>query len=71
MFDYNPFVFYKYRFLKVFLIRIKEKIAKNKQTKQYNNKNNKKTELKALVYNKLIYDKIHIKPYKMFHTTNA
>lgn len=72
MFDYNPFVFYKYRFLKVFFyIRIKEKIAKKNQTKQNNNKNNKKTELKALVYNKLIYDKIHIKPYKMLHTTNA
>lgn len=33
MFDYNPFVFYKYRFLKVFLIRIKEKIAKKQTNK--------------------------------------
>lgn len=34
MFDYNPFVFYKYRFLKVFFyIRIKEKIAKKKPNK--------------------------------------
>lgn len=72
MFDYNPFVFYKYRFLKVFLYQNKRENCKKKnQTKQNNNKNNKKTELKALVYNKLIYDKIHIKPYKMLHITNA
>lgn len=33
MFDYNPFVFYKYRFLKIFYIRIKEKIAKKNPNK--------------------------------------
>lgn len=71
MFDYNPFVFYKYRFLKVFLYQNKRENCKKKKNKAKQQQNNKKTELKALVYNKLIYDKIHIKPYKMLHTTNA
>lgn len=34
MFDYNPFVFYKYRFLKVFLYQNKRENCKKKKTKQ-------------------------------------
>lgn len=33
MFDYNPFVFYKYRFLKVFLYQNKRENCKKKPNK--------------------------------------